>query len=77
MGLALTRETSISPELVQEIGSDGRVRVDVHPGGMPVIIKAKDPRLAEDLDEFAGWRARTSSIRWLPSMAPCCSAECR
>jgi hypothetical protein len=62
MGLALTRETSISPELVQDIASDGRVRVDVHPGGMPVIIKAKDPRLAEDLDAFVGWFAARKDL---------------
>ena len=31
------------------------VRVDVHPGGTPAIIRARDPRLKQDMDVFAEW----------------------
>ena len=31
------------------------VRIDVHPGGVPAIIRARDPRLKAEMDVFADW----------------------
>lgn len=36
---------------------DDRVRVDIHPGGVPAIIRARDPRLKNDLEAFVAWFA--------------------
>jgi hypothetical protein len=38
-----------------ELASDVRVRVDIHPGGTPVIVRPRDRRLIEDLNEFVEW----------------------
>lgn len=34
---------------------DERVRIDVHPGGVPAFIYPRDPRLARDRDAFVAW----------------------
>ncbi len=38
------------------------VRIDIHPGGVPAIIRARDPRLKSDLDAFVAWFAQNKSV---------------
>jgi hypothetical protein len=38
-----------------DIRSEDRVRVDIHPGGTPAIVRPRDSRLSENLDEFVEW----------------------
>jgi alpha-ketoglutarate-dependent taurine dioxygenase len=34
---------------------DDRVVVNAHPGGVPLFVRPRDTRLAEDMDEFRDW----------------------
>lgn len=43
-------------------GLDDRVRIDIHPGGVPAIIRARDPRLKQDLDAFVSWFAAHKAV---------------
>jgi alpha-ketoglutarate-dependent taurine dioxygenase len=35
--------------------SDGQIRIDVRPGGVPAFLYPLDPRLAQDFDIFVDW----------------------
>jgi len=45
-------------EAAGQVELDDRVRIDIHPGGVPAIIRARDLRLAQDMDAFAEWFRR-------------------
>jgi len=41
----------------QAILDDDRIRIDIHPGGVPAFIRPRDERLGRDLDVFVAWFA--------------------
>jgi hypothetical protein len=62
MGVELSLKESATSGTAEEIAADGRVRVDVHPGGLPVIVRPRDSRLAESTDAFVEWFAARKEL---------------
>jgi alpha-ketoglutarate-dependent taurine dioxygenase len=51
----LERPTRLSQ--VQDLTRDGLVRADVRPGGVPLVVRPANPKLAEDQEAFFSWFA--------------------
>ena len=61
MAAAALERWSDSGAVLKELADDG-VTLYVHPGGLPLLVQARDPQLAENPDSFVRWFAGRKEI---------------
>jgi hypothetical protein len=45
-----------------ELTRDGCVRADVRPGGVPLVVRPRDPKLSQDQEKFFSWFAENKVL---------------